>query len=217
MSWTKYWATGGHAAQPSYSQFAHDGCSVGCGPVAWGILFAWADRQAAQGNPYWSLRWGIYRHNGGTGNNAIAPLSLNTGAKNMIRKLHDYCGTFCVGNSAATTPWGMRNAQSYLNSRTGAKVSCHWNSLGIPEHRLRRYARNSIRDRKTPAVIGTGWLNHYPVAYGYAWRRRTVRRGTIFTWYKTVTDRYFYVNQGWGGSGNGWVRARTWFSGELYP
>jgi len=30
-------------------------------------------------------------------------------------------------------------------------------------------------------------------------------------------NRSFYVNQGWGGSGNGWVSAGTWFAGKIRP
>ena len=44
MSWTYYWAPG---SQPAYWQFDYNGCPVGCGPVAWGMLFGWADEQAA--------------------------------------------------------------------------------------------------------------------------------------------------------------------------
>ena len=32
-----------------------------------------------------------------------------------------------------------------------------------------------------------------------------------------VYDRCFYLNQGWGGSGNEWITASTWYSGEIYP
>jgi len=52
------------------------------------------------------------------------------------------------------------------------------------------------------------------LAYGYAWSRRPA------AWYEPgdwVYDIRFYVNNGWGGSGNGWVPASTWFAGEIYP
>jgi hypothetical protein len=32
-----------------------------------------------------------------------------------------------------------------------------------------------------------------------------------------VTDRWFYVNQGWGGGGNDWVEAGTWLAASIYP
>ena len=217
MAWTYYWATGGHSAQPLYNQYSFGGCQIGCGPVAWAILFGWADRQAANGNAYWSPRWGIYRTNGGTGADDVAPLSMTQGIRNVIQEIRGQVGTFCIGNSGATFPWDMGGAQNYLSGRTGTDVSVHYNSVGWHEDSLRNNARNSIRDRNTPAIIGTGWLSHYPVAYGYAWQRRTVRKCFIFCWNETVYDRWFYVNQGWGGSGNGWVSASTWFSGEIYP
>ncbi|TAN61726.1 hypothetical protein EPN18_06095 [bacterium] len=218
MTWTYYWASGGHAAQPLYNQFQYNGCYVGCGPVAWAMLFCWADWQAANGNAYWAPRWGLYRENGGRGNNVVAPLTQDTGVSNIIKEINGQVGTFCITGSGATLPSSMGGASAYLSGRTGTSLGTHYNVLGISEDRLREYARNSIRDRATPAVIGTGWLTHYPMAYGYAWQQRTVRHEFLFwSWEETVYDRWFYVNQGWGGSGNGWVSADTWFAGEIYP
>lgn len=217
MGWTYYWAAGGHAAQPLYRQFDYGGFKVGCGPVAWTMLFCWADRQAATGNAYWAPRFGLYRQNGGTGADVVAPLTQDAGVENVIRDLRNRCGTFNLGGQGATLPASMGNAAGYLAPRTGARLATSYNVFGISEGRLRDAARNSIRDRATPAVIGTGWLSHYPLAYGYAWQTRTVRRCFIFCWDETVTDRWFYVNQGWGGAGNGWVQADTWFAGELMP
>ncbi len=217
MSWTYYWASGGHSAQPRYNQFDYQGCAVGCGGVAWAMLFGWADRQAATGNAYWAPRWGLYRNNGGRGSNAVAPLSMDNGVRNMIREIRNDIGTFCITGSGATFPWDMHKARNYLRGRTGTTLGTHYNVFGIHKSSLRNLARNSIRDRSTPAIIGTGWLSHYPVAYGYAWQRRIVRKCFIFCWNKTVYDRYFYVNQGWGGSGNCWINASTWFAGQIYP
>jgi hypothetical protein len=218
MAWTFYWAAGGHAAQPFYNQFDVSGCAVGCGSVAWAQLFGWADRQAELGgNAYWASRNGLYRRDGGRGANDTAPLTMTEGIRNVIRELHSQVGTFCIFGSGATWPWEMDDSVEYVNGRSYTRISCHWNSFGFHEDRLRNYARSSIRDRATPAIIGTGWLNHYPVAYGYAWQRRTVRRCFIFCWTEEVYDRWFYVNQGWGGSGNDWVEAGSWFSGEIYP
>jgi len=221
MSWTYYWAADGHTQQPRYNQFDYKGCHVGCGPVAWGILFGWADRQAELGNQYWRGRWGIYREHGGRGANAVAPLHMDEGVRNMIREIRDHVNTFCVpGGQGATLPAKMDGARKYLSGRTGTSLKTEYSNMGISLTKCRENARNSIRDRKTPAIIGTGWLVHYPVAYGYRWRSRVIRRGWgPFSWSETVYDRYFSVNQGWGGSGNGndWVEASTWFSGEIYP
>jgi hypothetical protein len=218
MSWKYYWATGKHNAQPSYGQYQYGGCLVGCGPVAWAMLFGWADRQAANGNAYWAPRWGIYRVNGGKGANAVAPLDQDAGIRNVIEEIRGQVGTFCVGSNGATWPWNMDGAQKYLNPRTGAYIRTNYNDFGFTEGRLMAYARDSIRYRATPAVIGTGWLQHYPVAYGYAVLKRTVKWCFLWhCWYETTYHRWFYVNQGNWGSGNGWVSADTWFAGEIYP
>jgi hypothetical protein len=218
MAWNYYWATGGGSAQPAYNQFPHGGCAVGCGPVAWSMLFGWADRQAATGNAYWAPRIGIYRQNGGRGADAVAPLTQDAGVNNVIVEVRGQVGTFCAFGSGATPPWGMPGAWQYLNGRTGAWLRSDWNSVGIHEDGLRDRAIDSIVNRRTPAVIGTGWLSHYPLAFGYAWQRRTIRRCFIWCWDDVVTDRCFYVNNGWGGGGAGeWIDASTWFAGQLFP
>lgn len=218
MSWTFYWAAGGHAAQTRYDQFTYGSCQVGCGPVAWAMLFGWGDRQAESGtNAYWAPRNGLYRFNGGRGANDLAPIPMTEGIRNVIRELHGQLGTFCIFGSGATWPWEMDDAVEYLNGRSFTRLQADWNSVGWHEDGLRERARNSIRDRATPAIIGTGWLSHYPLAYGYAWQRRIVRRCFVFCWDTEVYDRWFYVNQGWGGAGNDWVEAGTWFAGEIYP
>lgn len=217
MSWNIFYADGRHNAQPKYDQFQYDGCAVGCGAVAWAILIGWADRQAAFGNTYWSGRFGLYRENGGRGANVVAPKNMDDGIKNIIREIRNDIGTFCSFGSGATYPSGMSNVRRYLSGRTNTRIRIHYNGVGIHETRLRNYARNSIRYRKTPAIIGTGWLSHYPVAYGYAWRSRVIRKCFFHCWNKTVYDRRFYVNQGWGGRGNDWVNASTWFAGEILP
>jgi len=220
-SWTNYWA-GSSGDQRLYDQMSagtspnSSSCYSGCGGTAWAMLFGWGDYQASLGNPAWSHRWGLYRQNGGTGSNAVAPKYMDTGVRNMTWELRNRIGTFCFGSSGATAPWNMSGASGYLASRTGATLSTHYNVLGIHETRLREKARNSIRDRKVPAIIGTGWLTHYPLAYGYRWRSRIVRKCFIWCWNETEYQRQFYVNQGWGGSGNGWVSAGTWFAGQLY-
>ena len=217
-SWNTFWA-GTHAHQRLYSQMSSNdpqnpsSCASGCGATAWAMLFGWADNQAALNNPYWQGRWGLYRQNGGYGADAVAPQYWDTGVKNMIWEIRQRINTFCAFGSGATAPWDMSGASGYLVNRTGTALSTHYNSVGISTGGLRDRARDSIIYRNTPAIIGTGWLNHYPLAYGYRWRSR--RRCFIACW--TEYDRQFYVNQGWGGNGNGWVSASTWFAGQLWP
>lgn len=218
MAYTIYWA-GTHEEQPEYNQLLIDDCHVGCGPVAWTLLFCWADRKAEAGDPYWRARWGLYRRDGGIGGNAMAPIDQDEGVNNVIREIHDQTHTFCfpTTDQGATLPSNMSLASYYLRRRSGTRLDTHWNTFSIPGHRLRRYARDSIRDRGTPAIIGTGFYDHYPLAYGYAWDEVRVRRCFIACWYTTTKARWFYVNKGWGGYGNEWVEASTWFAGEIYP
>jgi hypothetical protein len=221
-NWNYFWA-GSHSDQRLYSQMAANsspntsGCWSGCGGTAWAMLFGWADKQAASGNSYWAPRNGLYRQNGGKGADAVAPATMDSGVRNMTWEIRNDVGTWCAFGSGPTNPWNMDDASNYFSGRTGTRLSTHYNVLGIHEGRLREYARDSIIDRNTPAVIGTGWLTHYPLAYGYAWRSRTVRKCFIVCWNETQYNRSFYVNQGWGGSDNGWVSAGTWFAGEIRP
>ena len=224
-AWNTFFA-GTHSDQRLYSQFAGgsspntSSCYSGCGATAWAMLMGWGDFQASVNNPTWSNRWGLYRVNGGYGNNAVAPATMDSGVRNMTWELRNRVGTFCnpFNDSGATAPWNMDGAGGYLKNRSGASLSTHYNVFGVHETRLREKARDSIIDRKVPAIIGTGWLTHYPLAYGYRWRSRTVNTCVLFIcWSDTEYQRQFYANEGWGGSGNGWIGAGTWFAGQLYP
>ena len=214
MAYSYWWAPG---AQPRYNQYSYGGCQIGCGPVAWTMLFGWADRQAGTGNAYWAPRNGLYRQNGGYGPDVVAPTGQDQGIRNVIQEIRGYVGTFCIFDSGATWPWEMVDAWHYLTGRSGTYLRAGWNDFGISRDWLRDRARDSIKFRSTPAVIGTGWLSHYPMAYGYAYQERTVRYCFLWCWTDTVYDRWFYVNQGWGGAGNEWVSASTWFAGEIFP
>lgn len=219
MSWTTYFAAGASPAQPKYNQFNRNGCAIGCGPVAWAMLFCWGDYQAENGNNYWAPRWGLFRTNGGRGANASAPLIQDNSVNNIIIELNGQVHTFCISGSGATCPWDMPGASAYLSGRTGTQLRTDWNSVGIYQDDLRNRVIDSIVNRRTPAVIGTGWLSHYPLAFGYKWQTRTVHHSFLFwSWDDVVTDRCFYVNEGWGGGGAGdWIEASTWFAGQILP
>ncbi len=217
--WHYFWA-GTHTDQRLYRQLDPyespntTGCPSGCGGTAWAMLFGWADYQAAKGNAYWQRRWGLYRKNGGRGQDAVAPRHMTVGVKNMTWEIRNALGTWCAFGAGPTPPWQMMGVINYLRGRTLTHLDAHWNVLSIHEDRLRRYAARSIVLRRTPAVIGTGTFAHYPLAYGYAYRHR--RANFLFIRW-TEYQRWFYVNQGWEGYGNGWIPASTWFAGEIYP
>jgi hypothetical protein len=233
---TTYWRfefAGGAADQCHYWQFdvdlawyevlswfsdCDDTCLSGCGPTAWGMLFGWADRQAEANKPYWAARKGIYRKDGGKGANATAPKSMDKGVQNMIIEIRDQVNTFCADCAGATAPWSMENVVDYLKGRTGTKLVTHYNLAGVTEDRLMKHARDSIAKRNTPAVIGTGWLTHYPLAYGYS-VKQSVTKDCASCKLKTVEHAHaFQVNQGWQKKLYlDWVPADTWFAGEIFP
>ena len=115
----------------------------------------------------------------------------------------------------ATAPWTMDEAGGYLSGRANMRLGTHYNAAGIPTATLRNYASSSIKDQDTPSIIGTGWLTHYPLAWGYAWRERFIR--IAGNWVSVEVSRVFYVNQGWGGNSDGYIPAVTWFVGDIRP
>lgn len=202
------------------------GCASGCGATAWAMLFGWADNQAAIGNSYWAQRWGIYRQNGGRGANVVAPRVMDSGVRNMTWEIRNQIGTFCALGQGPTPPWSMDEAAKYLAGRSATTLSTHYNVVGDYEGRLRDYAIKSIKNRHTPAIIGIGFLSHYPLAYGYKVRSRAVHtclppsgQPPFTSWcYDWIEyDRQFRVNMGGGSSVGKWVPANTWFAGEIAP
>ncbi len=215
-NWSVHWA-GTRLDQRWYNQIeAGDppntsDCWSGCGGTAWAMLFGWADYQAAHGNNYWEGRWGLYRVDGGTGADAIAPDTMTDGVENMIWEIRNHIDTWCGFGNGATWPSDMDEASTYLAGRSFTQLITRGNNGSIPWPSYRERAWDSIKYRDTPAVIGIGFYEHYPLAYGYRQRKYKDKLGT--TWW---TQRQFYVNQGWGNQ-SGWVSADIWFVGEIRP
>nr|HMQ23029.1 hypothetical protein [Planctomycetota bacterium] len=207
-----YYYAGQHAEQTRYNQYAYSGCVTGCGATAWMMFFAWIDLKASQNDARWRRNNGIYRAYGLTGSDpyVVAPRYMDYPVMYSIQEIRRQIGTFCLSGNGATYPWNMRNAQQYVTPRTRATVVTDYSSVGIRYDSLRDQAIREIVTNRTPAVIGTGWLSHYPLAYGYAVRYQD-------SWWGRSYQRKFYVNQGWGGSGNGWIDADTWFCGRMLP
>ncbi len=195
-------------------------CKTGCGPTAWAMLFGWADYQASKPGSAWAGRWGLYRQNGGRGADAVAPSTMDQGVRNMVWEIRNHLGTWCnpVNDNAATFPWDMDQATGYLKGRANVRLGTYYNSFGFTESRLRDVAKNRIRHNGVPVIIGTGWLNHYPLAWQFASRSRLVTKCFLWQcWKERQYSQFFYVNQGWGGKKDGWVPADTWFAGYILP
>lgn len=217
---TAYGAVAGTADdQRVYYQHKYNGCAVGCGPVAWSMLFGWGDKKADDNDARWRHRWGLYRADGGYGADDVAPKYQRRGVERMHEELGRRMGTFCVGAQAATLPGDMSKARGYLSGRTGTRLRTQYNIFTIAEGYLRDSAIRSIKYDHAPAIIGTGFVAsaHYPLAWKYRRQVRTVRRCFFACWSDHQTRHQFYVNQGWGGGGNSWVPADTWFAGRIYP
>lgn len=222
-SWSTWeiFMAGTHDDQRLYRQLQSDeapnssACASGCGATAWAMLFGWVDFRASHSGSIWAQRWGVYRANGGTGDNAVAPRNMDNGVRNMQWEIRNDIDTFCWGDNGATSPWNMIQVTDYLNGRSALRVTDRYSPIGNRRDDLRDFASGTINERRTPVIIGTGWLRHYPLAYGYQRRGRWVYR----TWGSDYREhqREFYVNQGWGGSSNSWIPAETWYAGTVRP
>ena len=138
--------------------------------------------------------------------------------------IRNQVGTFCFSGSGATYPWSMDNVRNYLTYvGTGISIDTHYNAVGYHEDSLRDYTIEHLtkanQNERRPVIIGTGWLNHYPLAWGYSWRSRPTTWRDAGWWVgdDVLYSRYFYVNNGHGGSDDGWVDASTWFAGRVSP
>lgn len=204
-----YWYAGGTNEQCSYGQWTENGCAVGCGPVAWAMLIGWVDRRAT-----WDWRWrnqrGMYRQNGGYGTDVMAPIGQDYGVYQIIRELRSRLGTWCITGSGATWPWDMSRASGYLAYRSPGYVRTFYNAAGVADAGCSAQVEASIKYLGTPAIMGTGWLTHYPLGFIFAQRQQQV------LWW-TEYQKWVWVNQGWWGYDNTWVDAGSWFSGEILP
>ena len=210
-------------------------CASGCGATAWAILFGWADNRAADGDPSWAHRWGIYRQGGysNSSGTVAAPPHMYSGdpetegVKRMTLEIRGYVDTFCILGKGATAPWTMGKAAQYLQGRTGAGLTSKGSVVGRKKDSYRDEAIYTIYGRGAPAIVSSGWFinGHYPVAFGYSWNVRDECH-----WYSgcsMVNEYNFLVNLGWGRvegdesnvKKRGWdvIPAKTWFVGTIWP
>ena len=181
----------GWGEQPKYHQFENsDWCPVvGCGPVAWAMLFAWFERN-----------WGVEYAFRGEGNGNLPPTdtigSSNRGrAYAAYNELHELCDVICAGGSGATYPTDMTEGfkgYTYLSALSD-QIRRKWTINSVtgtwPEAGALR-CRDAIKDGY-PAVVGLGYFWHYALAYGYHYDE--IQAGN-----HTFVARYLKCNMGWG-------------------
>jgi len=201
MGWSSWSESyGGRCADiPRYTQewdlseCCSDGYS-GCGATAWAMFYGYWDHQGVNN---------LIAGSGGT------PWSNNDAVRSCIRSVFDSIDTWCtgIGGAAATNPWDMGYGYEWANARDeGITLSWSW-TVPYTSFGSRNRARASIRDHAHPAIVGTGYFEHYPLAYGY--------RSRNFTWLGITwqTDRQWKVNNGWGSGACSWVNAAGCFFG----
>jgi hypothetical protein len=195
-----FWATSSELlkTQIKWRQEHVDGCAVGCGPVAWGQVTAYMNHLAEAGNPYYRDQLGAQRLYAGG-------LAYDDTAKLLVRTLHDRLGTHCIDGQGATTMWGMNEYDDWARSQ-GANIKLSTDMFWDQEDTAEKWLR-----RNKPVVVGTGFYAHYPVAVGLAMVKVEV------DWWFDHTDKYIWVNQGWGGSGNGWINLDVFYAAAAVP
>ncbi|HWB07311.1 MAG TPA: hypothetical protein VG796_30075 [Verrucomicrobiales bacterium] len=210
---TESWYALSWQEQPRYYQYSNPNwCElVGCGPVAWAILFAWFDRNQ---HIEYAFR--------GEGAGVDPPFDLSTIAKKTqvlptYSDLHEYCDVICnaVTGEGGSVPSDM--SEGFLDYTQDAIDSAllkrSWNiqssSGNWPDAGALR-SRDAIK-KGYPAVTGLGWMWHYVVAYGYKYK-------TIFLGgSKTVDKRYIKCNMGWAGSAPRWYDlGDTFYSADVH-
>lgn len=169
-----------------------DGAS-GCGPTAWAMFYA-----------FWDLQ-GVRNLIGGS---EFTPFTVNSDVGHCIRRCFDLTGCWCtaIRGQAATNPWQMDDGDAYAAERgESITASMNW-SVPLTSIAPRRVARDAIRMGR-PAIVGTGFFQHYPMAYAYRYRR--YRAGGITWW----TQIQWKVYQAWDPEDAcEWVDATTcWF------
>jgi hypothetical protein len=207
--WNTYFA-GSWADQKQYNQEWYlPGCCPsgpsGCGATAWAMFFG-----------YWDGK-GVCNLIGPC--NVTTPLQNDDTVKDCIKTVFGYTGSLCptwLWSQTPTLPWKMYLG-AYWAPHRGEGISIKISS-GVPYFSWgpRNLAKHSISVMHWPAIVGTGFYSHYPLAYGYAYREYH------WAWITWKTEELWLVNNGWGACTEEdcdwkWVSASScWYGTEGY-
>ena len=217
-SWA-YTSIGHEGYFPDYQQHTitkgSKTCAVGCGPVAWAMIFGYYDRRSHyQTGVYGNGSQPLYAcsYNGAYGSSGcVAPKYAYTNRiKKYIEVVNKVLGTWCIFKNGATFSFQMTRVKGFFQARqksghpTISRVFIFWKLIRWPK--LQRKTRDWIR-AGWPVVVGTteggAFKWHYPVATKYRQRSRKWRRCIKFfgkrcgRWH-TETASQMYTHQGWG-------------------
>ncbi|RME89758.1 MAG: hypothetical protein D6766_14315 [Verrucomicrobia bacterium] len=202
-AWTTY--RGPNCSEiPPYEQERNlAGCCTngwsGCGPTAWAMFYGYWDHQGVDGLV------------GPT--TAPTPWGNDANVRELIQAVFAYTGTWCTGyqSQAATDPWNMSYGYQWASDRgAGISLSSAW-CVPYTSSSPRKKAVAAIRDHGRPAIVGTGYFEHYPIARAYRFRKKVIAGITV------KTQRQWKVNEGWGSSTCEWVSASgCWYGMNAY-
>ncbi len=163
---------------PDYRQHRAGRCWVGCGPVAWAMVFGYLDRRSHLTSSFGTGSQGLYRSgsDGTTGSNSqVAPSFTDSRMQNYTEELNDILGTWCIFSSGATLMRRMTRVQGFYQARqtTGSprviKDGSWLTWLGVYRESIASWTRARLREG-WPVIVGTkeGWFTgwHYPCS-GY--------------------------------------------------
>jgi len=208
--WQTYYA-GNQSNQRCYDQeHSLAGCCPngwsGCGPTAWAMLYGW---------------WG----NAGVPNligTGTPPPYNNVDVRACITYEFSHIFTFCLNSGqAATLPPTMFLGYQWAPARGRSISGGLWWGLPYVSGLPRLLAINSIVNNHRPAIIGTGFYEHYPLAWGYAYRNLTATLtwwwfGTHSSSWVVSTDQSWITNDGQGNCSPVWVgTASCWYGTDL--
>ncbi len=203
-NWSTYNA-GDWWQQKLYTQIrALPGCCPdgysGCGATAWAMFYG-----------YWDA--GVANLINGFG---ITPVYNNSDVNSCIQYLFNQIGTYCSGSAGATNPWDMDEGykwalhQQLLLGGVNMTITTDW-CVPYLGYGPRNQAIRSIKEYGHPAIVGTGYYAHYPLAYAYKCRNYYICGVNL------NTERYWKVNNGWGETRGTWVNVTgCWFGSNGY-
>lgn len=219
---------------PSTSQ-----CSSGCGATAWAMLFGFHDYEAAKSIGPWAPHWGLYRKDGGQGENATAPHTMwpsswssvarvnrvesdmHAGVASMVweisRQMNDWGLAGCSrGGQKWTAPQIMGRAHKYLDGRSNVRLFSDYDGLGKMTETGRNKAGDVLRANQ-PVVIGVGKLQHYPLAFGYDYTKYRVWDRVKGDWAPHIHREAFVIHNGHQETYAQLVPFDTWEQGWIQP
>ncbi|KAK6173838.1 hypothetical protein SNE40_017224 [Patella caerulea] len=212
-------------------------CCVGCGPVAWAMVFGYLNRRS-QLRPelYGTGSHHLFKltksRNTWDGRRSLFPQSLNEDIVDYTEMLHDILGSVVVAGESITLPHRMNRIDAFFqeNQKSGnPKVTIHtngWRSLiGNYSDDIRDQAMAYIKNN-WPVVVGMrcghGRLRmHYAVATRYREilkpKKRTLTNFINKSPCEMVTRREFFLHMGRGYHSDydesNWCSAKIFFAG----